>query len=139
MKRAGFLFDKIISVDNLLLAHQNARRKKKKTKEIQRIDADPEKYCQQLHDMLASGTFHTSEYHEFTKIDSGKERHICELPYFPDRIVHWAILQAVGPIFMKQFISQTYAALPDKGPHAALETLKGYLHSNPLRRRIVSS
>lgn len=141
MNRVGFLFEKIASLDNLLLAHENARQGKNKlTNEgIKLVDSNPEKYCRQIQQSLLDGTFHTSAYKEFTKIDSGKERNICELPYYPDRIVHWSILQVLSHTFIRQFIPQTYAALPHRGPHKALERLKRYLSENPLRPNIVSS
>ena len=40
MKRYGNLFHKIVDIDNLRLAHKNARRGKTKYKEIRKVDKD---------------------------------------------------------------------------------------------------
>lgn len=52
MKRYGNLYYKIIDIDNLRLAHKNARKNKTKYKEIVEVDKDPEYYIQELHKML---------------------------------------------------------------------------------------
>lgn len=46
MKRYGNLYDKILDIDNLRLAHKNARKNKTKYKEIVEVDKDPEYYIQ---------------------------------------------------------------------------------------------
>jgi RNA-directed DNA polymerase len=38
MIRYGFLFEKIYDIDNLKLAHQNARKKKSNYKEVKKVD-----------------------------------------------------------------------------------------------------
>ena len=93
MKRYGNLFARIYDMENLKLAHQNAKKGKGWYKEVKMVDADPEKYLTMLQEMLINKTYHTSEYETFIKRDSGKERLIYKLPYFPDRICQWAILQ----------------------------------------------
>lgn len=91
------------------------------------MDSDVLGYCMQIREMLVRGTFTTSKYHIFNIVDRGKEREICDLPYFPDRIVHWAIMQVLEPIFCSHFIAQTYAAIPGKGTHKALQQLHEYM------------
>lgn len=88
MKRYGKLFEKIIDINNLVRAHNNARKRKTKNPEVQKVDGDVLGYCTQIREMLVRGTFTTSKYHIFNIVDRGKEREICDLPYFPDRIVH---------------------------------------------------
>lgn len=41
--------------------------------------------------------YKTSEYATFTKKDGKKEREIYKLPFFPDRIAQWAVLQVIEP------------------------------------------
>lgn len=127
MKRYGNLFEKIIDINNLVRAHNNARKRKTKNPEVQKVDGDVLGYCMQIREMLVRGTFTTSKYHIFNIVDRGKEREICDLPYFPDRIVHWAIMQVLEPIFCSHFIAQTYVAIPGKGTHKALQQLHEYM------------
>ena len=141
MKRIGFLFEKIVDINNIVLAHLNARQRKTHYKEVQMVDRDVLGYCKKIQKMLIDKTYTTSEYHTFKIIDRGKERDICELPYYPDRIIQWAIMQVLEKVFMRQLISTTYAALPgeykwnkkrkkfisSRGSHAALVKLEKFM------------
>lgn len=104
-------------MDNLRLAHKNASRGKKKYKEVIEIDKDVDKYCKIIQEMLVSKTFTTSEYKVKTKNDRGKVREIFVLPYFPDRIIHHAIMQVLEPIWKKTFITHTYQSIKGRGIH----------------------
>lgn len=127
MKRYGNLYESICQLENIRLAHKNARKGKTKLPEVQMVDADVEGYCERIRKMLIDKTYTTSEYNIFEITERGKTREICELPYFPDRIVQWALLQIVEPIFMSHFIKQTYAALPGRGAQKALAKLHEYM------------
>lgn len=121
MKRYGNLFAKIYDMDNLRLAHHNAKKGKGWYKEVKMIDEDPDYYLGQLQQMLITKTYNTSPYETFIKKDSGKEREIYKLPYFPDRICQWAILQVIEPILLNHFTNDTYSAIPNRGIHLCLK------------------
>ncbi|MFA5693546.1 MAG: reverse transcriptase/maturase family protein [Acholeplasmataceae bacterium] len=124
MKRYGNLFSKIYDFDNLVDAHRNARKGKTHYSEVKMVDANPEKYITKIYDMLVNRTYHTSKYRTFTKIDKKKEREIFALPYYPDRIIQWAIVQVLEPIWMKTFVKGTYSSLKGRGIHKALQDVK---------------
>jgi len=92
MKRYGNLYEKIYDMDNIRLAHQNARKGKKHYDEVVMVDSKPEYYFEQIHRMLKDKTFRNSEYEVFTRKFEQKEREIFKLPYFPDRIIHHCIM-----------------------------------------------
>ncbi|MCF8012233.1 MAG: RNA-directed DNA polymerase [Clostridiales bacterium] len=52
------------------------------------------------------------------------------MPYYPDRIIHWAIMLQIQQIFMKTFIYDTYAAIPNKGSHLCLKRMKKEILNN---------
>ena len=56
---------------------------------------------------------------------------IYKLPYFPDRICQWAVMQVIEPYLIKNFIRDTYSAIPGRGIHLALERIKKALVTNP--------
>lgn len=124
MIRHGNLYEQIYSMDNLILAHQNAKKGKGWYKEVKMIDETPEHYLGILQEMLISHTYKTSEYQTFIKKDSGKEREIFKLPYFPDRICQWAILQIIEPMLLNYFTKDTYSAIPGRGIHLCLHRLE---------------
>lgn len=111
------LWEAICDMENLKLAHQNAKKGKGWYAEVKMVDENPEYYLGQLQQMLINHTYRTSEYKTFIKKDSGKEREIFKLPYFPDRICQWAILQVIEPILIRNFTSDTYSAIPGRGIH----------------------
>ena len=123
MKRYGNLYPKVYDMDNLILAHQNAKKGKGWYKEVQMVDADPEHYLKLLQEMLINKTYKTSDYQTFIKHDSGKDREIFKLPYFPDRICQWAIMQIIEPILLNNFTTDTYSAIPGRGIHLCLNKL----------------
>lgn len=124
MKRYGNLYAKMWDMENIREAHHNAQRGKKHYREVQMVNADPERYLTQIQAMLRDKTFRNSPYEVFTKVDSGKERQIYKLPYYPDRIIHHCIMQVLEPIWMKTFITDTYAALRARGVHRGVKRLK---------------
>lgn len=126
MKRHGHLFSRVVSMENLRRAHQNARKGKKHYEEVQMVDADPDRYLKQIRAALLNKTFTTARYQ--TKIIyEPKQRTIYKLPYFPDRIVHHAVMQVMQPIWDRQFIYDLYSAIPGKGLHAGSYRLRSFL------------
>ena len=131
MKRYGDLFERIVDINNIVRAHLNARKGKTKDKAVRKVDRDVLGYCTKIRQMLIDKTYTTSEYHIFEIEDSGKQRKIAELPYYPDRIIQWAVIQVIEPILCKHLIPTTYAALPKRGTHAALTKLRQYRTGDP--------
>ncbi len=128
MKRYGYLYSKIYDMENLILAHKNASRNKSWYKEVKEINRNKEYYLKQLQQSLIDKTYKTSDYETFIRNDGTKEREIFKLPYYPDRICQWAILQVIEPILLKKFTKDTYSSIPNRGIHScyseALKTLK---------------
>ena len=130
MKRVGNLYSKIYDLENLKLAHQNAKKKKGWYKEVLEIDKNPEPYLKCLQCRLKYHYYRTSEYTKFTKQDGPKKRDIYKLPYFPDRICHWAILQVIEPYILKNLITDTYSAIPERGIHRGLQRVIKGIHED---------
>lgn len=123
MKRIDNLYDSIISVDNLKLADEKARKNKAKTYGVTRHDLNRDNNILALHETLKSGGFRTSQYSVF-KIYEPKEREVYRLPYYPDRIVHHAILNVLESYFTAWFTADTYSCIKGKGIHAAVKAVK---------------
>ncbi len=129
MKRQGNLFSKLVSMDNLQQSHINARKGKKRYEAVKMVDTDQEKYLSILQKELIFDEFDTSPYTTKT-IYEPKERIIYKLPYFPDRIVHHAIMRVMQPIWDKMFIHDLYSAIPGKGLHAGSYRLRRFLRNS---------
>lgn len=127
MRRIGNLYEKICSMETLERAYRESRKGKTKKKLVKMVDENPEFYLKQIQDMLINKTYKTSKYRVFMLRERGKNREVCDLPFFPDRIVHWAIMIHIKPIFSRLFIQDTYAAIDGKGTHLALRKLRKFM------------
>ena len=125
MKRHGFLFEKICDMENIALAHKNASKGKMHYKEVQMVNSEPEKYLNSIRSMLKEHSYRNSPYEVMTKkTDNGKVREIFKLPYFPDRIIHHAIIQVVEPIWFNSLIRDTYSSIKGRGIHDGVRRIK---------------
>lgn len=131
MKRVGYLYPKVYNYSNLEEAHKNARKGKGWYKEVEEIDANLKEYLDKLHELLINKTYETSDYESFIKKDYHKEREIFKLPYFPDRIAQWALLQVIEPYLINTIITDTYSAIPKRGVHLALKRIKRDIKNDP--------
>lgn len=131
MKRVGNLYGKICDIENLRLAHKQARRGKSFYTEVKLIDENEDEYLYRLQDMLIHKTYHTSKYEVFEKKEGKKIRKIYKLPYFPDRICQWAIIQVIEPYLMRTLTDDTYSALPGRGVERARRKMVRALKTDP--------
>ena len=130
MKRLNNLFDKICTIENIEEADRKARKNKGIRYGILKHDLHPEKDNAELLESLLNGTYKTSEYSTF-KIYEPKERLIYRLPYYPDRIVHHAIMNIMEPIWKSIFIKQTYSSIKNRGIHACAKDVRFALDNFP--------
>lgn len=131
MKRYGNLYEQICSMDNLIIAHHHASIGKGWYQEVKTVNNNPQEYLDILQGMLENKTYETSDYDIFLRQDGVKVRMIYKLPYFPDRICQWAVMQVIEPYLIKNFIRDTYSAIPGRGIHLALERIKKALVTDP--------
>lgn len=130
MKRIGNLYEKVISLENLRLADEKARKGKLRSYGVKVHDKRREANLIALHESLKNGTFQTSKYHVFT-IYEPKERLIFRLPYFPDRILHHAIMNILEPIWVSVFNQSTYSCIKNRGIHKCAKDVKKALKQDP--------
>lgn len=126
MKRHNNLFEKICDIENLRLAFKRAARHKHWQRKIKNVEKDLENKLLALQQSLLDGTYKTSAY-KTKKIYEPKERLIYILPFYPDRIVHHAIMNVLEPIWDKLMYYHSYACRKDKGQHAGSRKCMEYV------------
>lgn len=131
MKRYGNIYAKICDLENLRTAHRNARKDKSYYKEVQMVNADEDQYLTVIQEMLVNKTYEVSPYTFKTICDKGKERQLMKLPYFPDRIIQWAVMLQIEFAFMEVFTDFTCASLKYRGIHKASRLLDRYMKDVP--------
>lgn len=131
MKRYGNLWDEITDYGNLLYAHKQARKGKSFYTEVQMVDSDPEYYIRWVQEELKNKTFRTSDYEIMDRWDGRKMRVVYKLPYFPDRIVHHAVVQVCEPFWKASFIRDSFQSIKGRGTHDARKRVEKYVRGNP--------
>jgi RNA-directed DNA polymerase len=129
MKRAKNLFEKVCSLENISRADAIAQKGKKDQKGVVKHNKNRERNLIAIRDLLVSKTFTTSRY-SFFKIHDPKERSISSLPYFPDRIVHHAVMLQLEEILVSTFTADTYSCIKGRGIHLAARKLKDALQDS---------
>ena len=122
MKRLNGLHDRICTLQNIEEADKNARKGKHNwgiIKHDQHAKEDNEKLLETLETL----SYTTSEYSKY-KIYEPKERIIFRLPYYPDRIAQWAIMNVMEPIWTASFIGHTYSCIKERGIHKLAQDVK---------------
>ena len=122
MKRIGNFYDTICNTENLYAAYLKAKQGKAKSYGVVLFDKNFESNMEAIQAELMNGCYRTSDYSVF-KIYDPKERDVYRLP-FRDRVVHHAIMNVVGEIWVSTFISHTYACIKGRGINGVLVHLK---------------
>lgn len=123
MKRLNDIYEKIISIENLMLADQKAQKGKSKQYGVVLHNKNQEENILKLHEMLKNKTYQTSEYKVF-KVFEPKERDVYQLSFFPDRICHHAVMNVLEPIFVAVFTADSYSCIKGRGIHKASTNLR---------------
>lgn len=129
MKRFGNLYARICSYDNLEQAFYRASAGKKKRREVREFASDMEANLRRIEHKLRTHTYRTGAYSVFIKHEP-KKRVIYKLP-FGDRVVHWAIMLVIQPIWVSNFTRDVYACVKGKGIHPCLRRLRRDLRDDP--------
>ena len=79
-----------------------------------------------LHEALLTKTYRTSPYDVF-KVYEPKERLIYRLPYFPDRIVHHAIMNVLEPIWVSVFTHNTFSCVKKRGIEGCARSVERHI------------
>lgn len=115
----GELFERLTSWANLLSAARKTRRRKRRIPECARFELDRERELLRLQDELRARTYQPRGYRTFY-VREPKRRMISAAPY-RDRVVHHALVNVIGPLFERNFITDSYANRVGKGTHRAVD------------------
>jgi retron-type reverse transcriptase len=124
LKRYGYLFEKVVSFDNLLLAARKALKGKKHTDSASSFYFNMENEILSLQEELEEKKYKPLPL-KFFIIREPKVRKIGAA-VFRDRVVHHAVCNVLEPIFEKKYIYHSYACRKDKGTHRAIKQAQGY-------------
>ena len=116
-------FEKKLTYEKLMLAHNLSRRGKTCMREVILFDLKKEEYINWLLEELKSGKYRHRGYRQFY-ITIPKKRKV-EASSYIDRIVHrWVVDHFLKPYFETQFISTTYACIKGRGMHKSAKDVQ---------------
>ena len=127
MKRVGDLWEKITSIENIEEAHKKASEDKSYYRDVRMVNSDPDYYLKEVQRLLVEHEYEVSEYIVQMIWDKGKDRELMKLKYFPDRIIQWAIMLQLEPVFNRTFCFHTCASIPERGSKKVNRLLEEYL------------
>ena len=121
----------VFDMDNLRQADHEARRGKLRNKGVRIFDRCPYENLERLQQQLMTMTYHTSEGHECERMcPCGKVRTLHKLPYYPDHIVHHALMQVIMPVLTKFYYYDSSASIKGKGMHFAARRTARWIDEN---------
>ena len=131
------IYEKIYSLDNLLLAFRKARRGKSKKFYVLKFEKNLKENLLSLQKELIEHTYQPKPLKGFI-IRDPKTRKI-HASAFIDRVVHHAIVNILEPIFEKVFIYDSYASRKNKGVHKAVKRLKEFMRGASTNGKLVKN
>lgn len=135
MKRAGHLFEKIISEENLRKAIKtvcNSHRwiiyPKKRNTVVIWIESDMNARINELRDIIVEG-YKPSPVIKKRRYDvnAGKWRDIAEPKLWPDQCVHHALIQILEPVMMRGMDNWCCGSIKNRGAHYGIRGMKKWL------------
>lgn len=129
MKRKGFIYEKIVELDNIELAICKASMGKTKRKNVEKILDSPTYYAMQVQKMLKEKSYTPSPYIEMIIHDGAnkKERIIYKPRFYPDQVVHWALMLQIQSIIYKSMYELCCASIKGRGIQRGMNYLKRIL------------
>lgn len=98
MKRIGFIYEKICDKANIRQAILNASNNKKNKSIVQYVLRNIDKCVDEVYDLLSQKKYVPAPYVESVIKDglSKKSRVIHKPRFYPDQVVHWALMSYYG-------------------------------------------
>lgn len=120
------IYQDIISIDNLYIADSNAQRGKTTLPCIVRHNLNKDNELKQLHESLKNHTFKNSQYTTF-EIYEKKKRTIARLPFYPDRIVHHAIVNKLEKVWINSFVKHSFCCIKGRGIKGCVDYVRSII------------
>lgn len=125
-KRVNNIFCEKLKFKLMIDAFYRAAKGKRENKEVILYEMNLATNITELLKDVYFGKYRPGFYRKFT-IFEPKEREILALP-FRDRVLHqWYVEEFIKPIFLPNFIEDTFACIPGRGLHSAVSKLKIYI------------
>lgn len=130
MKRYGNLWPLICDRNNIELAADKALKGKELTKDRRRFIENRNALLDDIEQSLNNESYQFGDLYSFTVFEP-KERIIHCPRFYPDRILHHALMNVVVPLFISKFTTDTYGSIKGRGIKMAVKNLSKALSHKP--------
>lgn len=132
MKRVGYIYEKIYDINNIKVAIWKSSEGKRNHRHVKEIIYDIDHYANEIREMLINKTF-KPEIPKNREIFDGankKERTIFKPKFYPDHVIHWALLLQLEPIIMKSMYEYNCGSVPGRGTTYGQKALRRWLDND---------
>ena len=132
MKRAGYIYEKVCEIDNIKQAIMKASLGKRNERRIQRVIQNVDVAAKNIQTMLLNKTYIPSPYVIESIYDgaSKKERVIQKPKFYPDQIIHWALMLQLEPVLMHGMYEYNCGSIPGRGTSFGHKTVRKWLDTD---------
>ncbi len=137
MKRDGHIFETACDIETIKLAMRKASLGKRHHRNVARVLADPDRHAAEIRTMLLDATFvpSTPKMKSVYDTTSGKTRAISRPPFYPDQVVHWALMLALEPVIMRGMYAHSCGSIPGRGTAYGQKLVRKWLDRYPRRTK----
>lgn len=126
MRRIGYIWERFLTVENLIIAAKKAEKHKSRKPAALHFHSHLEENIMKLYHELKEGSYLPGGYKKFYIYEPVK-REISAAP-FRDRVVHHAICNFLEPIYEPVFIKESFANQKGKGSMKAVDLCRFNLY-----------
>ena len=132
-KRVGFLYEKMVDKDFIRATIIRASRRKRKRRDVRRVLKNLDDYVDRTYEMVKSESFVPTKPHEREVYDdsSQKWRTIKVVPFWPDGVMHWLLVEAMRPVLMRGMYHWSCASVPGRGGKRVSKYIRRILRDDP--------
>lgn len=131
-KRYGYIYAKVYDLDNIKLAIMKSSLGKRNQRRVKTIIDNIDYYARKIQEMIINKTYVASPY-KIKVIQDGanqKERTIFKPRYYPDQIIHWALIMQLEPIMLKGMYQYSCGSVPGRGTSYGQKTIRKWLDND---------
>ena len=132
-KRVGFLYEKMADKDFIRATIIRASRRKRKRRDVRRVLKNLDDYVDRTYEMVKTERFVPTPPHEREVYDdsSQKWRTIKVVPFWPDGVMHWLLVEAMRPVLMRGMYHWSCASVPGRGGKRVSKYIRRILRDDP--------
>ncbi len=132
MKRVGYIYESICDLENIKKAIMKSSLGKRDQKRVRNILNNIDTYALKIRELLLSKNYRPSPYIIKTIHDGAakKTRTIYKPMYYPDQIIHWALMLQIESVIMRGMYRYNCGSVPGRGTAYGQKTLRKWLDND---------